>query len=95
MVIPEPRGLGKNGCHHDDLYSRISINSKFGVFWSLSTILPGTPLSQSEYLTNETTLERVSLDLSFSRGEISKTQGTDFSISEKFYIFRFLLKNLY
>ena len=44
-VSPEPRGLKENGWRHDDRNSRISINSKFGVFWSLSTILPGTSLS--------------------------------------------------
>ena len=43
-VNPEPRGLRENGSRHDDLNSRININSKFGVFWSLLTILPGTPL---------------------------------------------------
>jgi len=43
-VSPEPRGLKENGWRHDNLHSRISINSKFGVFWPLSTKLPGTPL---------------------------------------------------
>ena len=51
-VSPEPRGFRENGWRHDDLHSRISINSKFGLFWSLSTILPGTALRI--YDTNKT-----------------------------------------
>ena len=43
-VNPEPRGFRENGWRHNDLHSRISINSKFGLFWSQSTILPGTAL---------------------------------------------------
>ena len=50
-VFKWPRGNSRtvwfreNGWRYDDLYSRISINSKFGMFWPLSTRLPGTPLS--------------------------------------------------
>ena len=60
-MIPEPRGLGENGWRHDDLYSRISINSKFGVFWPLSTRLPGTPLNLPEVIgmTHYLTLESI------------------------------------
>ena len=52
-VIPEPRGLGKNGWRYDDLYSRIIINSKFGVFWPLSTRLPGTALNLAHIISYE------------------------------------------
>ena len=47
VVNPEPRSLREHGLCHGDQHSRISINSKLGVFWSLVTILPSLIVSES------------------------------------------------